>query len=139
MEKETYAFTHAKYYMLLAKANKGKGEAIDKQDKLSKAKDQLSDNVRCFEEIQKAQRKVDVEVKAYKHELSNTKEKYAYDQETMKRELDVTTKQLSLSIKIGYNLAINSFKDGDEEHDLGFGASDDGIKVGNEEGEARDL
>lgn len=55
MEKEIHASTWAKYAVLLAKTNKWKGEAIDREKKLSKVKDELNDISRNFKELREAQ------------------------------------------------------------------------------------
>lgn len=49
--------TWAKYEVLLTKANKWEDEAIDKEEKLSKAIVELNDNSRCFVELEKSKRK----------------------------------------------------------------------------------
>lgn len=111
MEKERNASTWAKNPVLLAKVNKWEGEAIDKKDKLFEAICELNDNLRNFEELEKAQRKFEVKVEAYRHELADVIEKNSQDEEKMKYKLDVMIKQLSLSIKIRYNLTMESFKE----------------------------
>lgn len=56
MEKDRHPLTWAKYIVLLAKANKLEGEVIDKEEKLSKDKDELNDILRNFKELKEAQR-----------------------------------------------------------------------------------
>lgn len=84
MEKERNASTWAKNPVLLAKVNKWEGEAIDKKDKLFEAICELNDNLRNFEELEKAQRKFEVKVEAYRHELADVIEKNSQDEEKMK-------------------------------------------------------
>lgn len=118
MEKGIYASTRAKFLVLLAKPNKWEDEAIDKEEKLSKAKDELNENSRHFEELREAQRRVEPKVEAYRRELVDVEEKYACYQEKAKPELNAMTELLS-SIEIGYNLAMNSFYD--EAKKMGLG------------------
>lgn len=54
MEKVIHASTQAKYIVLLTKANKWEGEAINKEEKLSKAKNEMNDISRHFEKLREA-------------------------------------------------------------------------------------
>lgn len=54
MERESHASTREKYVVLLAKANRLEGKAIEKRQKLSKAKDEPNDISRNFEELREA-------------------------------------------------------------------------------------
>lgn len=76
MEKEIHASTWAKYAVLLAKTNKWKGEAIDRENKLSKVKDELNDISRNFKELREAQWNAQVEVEAFQLEESKRKRKF---------------------------------------------------------------
>lgn len=53
-EKYSNASTRAKYVILLAKANKWEGKAIDKEEKLSKVIIKLNENSRHFMELHEA-------------------------------------------------------------------------------------
>lgn len=62
-EKEGHASTQAKYAVLLMRANKLEHEAMDKEDKLTKAIAKLKENSRCFFKLKEAQRKVEGKIK----------------------------------------------------------------------------
>lgn len=81
MEKQSHALTQAKNTMLLVKANKWEAETINKEQKLSKSIDNLNDNLKLFEELGKAHRKLEAKVGSYSYELDDTKDKDACDQE----------------------------------------------------------
>lgn len=65
--------------MFLSKAKKWKGEAIDKEEKLAKAIQELNENLRYFEALGKAQRKLEAEVEAFKRELDNAKDTFSHE------------------------------------------------------------
>lgn len=58
----------------MAKANKWKGETINKEKKLAKAIHDMNENLRHFEMHEQAQRKLKPEVEAYKCKLNNAKD-----------------------------------------------------------------
>lgn len=64
--------------MLLAKANKWEGEAIEKKEKLAKAIHELNENLRHFELLEEAKSKLEDEVKACKHELNDAKDTFTH-------------------------------------------------------------
>lgn len=74
-KKESHASTWAKGIVLLAMANKWEGEVIEKEENFSKAKDKLNQNSRHFKELKEAQKRFEVEVEAYRHQLAYIEDK----------------------------------------------------------------
>lgn len=61
--------------MLLAKANIWEGEAIDKEEKLSKAISKLNENSWHVAKLEESQRKAEVVIKACNCKLAEVEEK----------------------------------------------------------------
>lgn len=78
--------------MLLANANKWKCEAIDKEEKLAKAILELNENLRHFEVLMEAHRKLKVKVEGYKFELNVSKDMFSLKQKKIRSEFDSMTK-----------------------------------------------
>lgn len=60
--------------------------------------------------LEEAQRKLEDEVKGYKCELNDPKDTFSHEQDKIKHDLGAMIEQLSSSVEIGYNLAMDSLK-----------------------------
>lgn len=87
--------------VLLAKANKWKGKAIDKENKLACATNKLNENTKHFEVAKEEEEKLMAKKEGYKYELKDAmhkKEETMWEFEETKHDLCVVTEQVTKSI-----------------------------------------
>lgn len=118
LEKESHNLTLSKYVLLLAKATKYEGEAIDKSEKLTKAVSELNDFAQCVDDLKEDKRKAEATLEASNRWVAKIDCLVAKLEEA-KGELDAIENQLTSSVDIGYRLAMESFKKETKKRDLG--------------------
>lgn len=125
--------------MMLEKVNKWEGEATNKEEKLSKPVAKLNENSKHFTELEKAQRKVDSEIKACNRRLVETEEKEneSFKMEAKKKDLGEYYDRIS-NIPVTLQYACTQSQERDEEESSNYSESGERLEVTCTKGGVRD-